>query len=76
MIVARSDLVCLALVAFMVVAPIASSAFAEDGAALQAKKTPAHVKRSKSAATAQSQSGATQDIKFSSRLRLELVGHA
>ena len=54
-IVARSGLVCLALVPLMIVAPIASSAFAEDGAALHAKKTPAHAKRPKSAATAPSQ---------------------
>ncbi len=65
MIVARSGLVCLALVALLVVAPIASSAFAEDSAALQAKKTPAHAKRPKSAATAPSQSGALKDINFS-----------
>jgi hypothetical protein len=56
-IVARSGLVCLALVALMVVAPIASSAFAEDGAALQAKKITANAKRSKSAVTARSRSG-------------------
>ena len=64
-IVARSGLVCLALVPLMIVAPIASSAFAEDGAALHAKKTPAHAKRPKSAATAPSQSGALKDINFS-----------
>jgi hypothetical protein len=62
MFVPRSGLACLAFAALMLVPPVGSSALAQDGAALQAKKTPAHAK---SAATAPSPSDRLKDVKFS-----------